>query len=327
MKLNFDYPLIQRIREEETFRTPRYLILKVLIFVAVFFAVSIAESIGMIFLFIPKLMEWATGVMEQNGGQISSEAMMEKLNTLLLDPQYTHIMLFSTALGTLVTLFFCRVIEGRRFRTMGFIKKGCVVQYLIGIAAGFVMFSLIVLLAYLMGGLTWNGFKGGAFGSIALVFFGFFLQGMSEEVICRGYIMTTILRHQNVWWAVGVNSVLFALAHNSNAGFSVMAFINLILYAVMISLYVLRTDNLWGACAIHSIWNFVQGNFYGLPVSGIDSGATVFSMSLKEVSPLLNGGAFGLEASIATTIVMLAAIAVLILIPRKQEAAKEEQAA
>lgn len=142
--------------------------------------------------------------------------------------------------------------------------------------------------------------------------------------MCRGYLMTTVLRHQNVWWAVAVNSVVFGILHGGNAGFSLLAFINLVLYAVMISFYMLRTDNLWGACAIHSIWNFVQGNFYGLPVSGIDSGETIFSMSLQG-SALANGGTFGLEASLPTTIVMTAAIALLLFVPgKKQEKAETE---
>ena len=75
---------------------------------------------------------------------------------------------------------------------------------------------------------------------------------------------------------------------------------------------------------------FAQGNFYGLPVSGIDVGDTVFSMSLKG-SDLVSGGAFGLEASIGTTIVMLLWIAGLLFLPapfrRKPENAQTEAAA
>ncbi|MBR3630199.1 MAG: CPBP family intramembrane metalloprotease [Oscillospiraceae bacterium] len=316
MKLNMNYPLIQRIREEEEFRTPKNLLLKLLIFGIVFLIASIAESVAMFGGFFPKLMQWASSQMTENGGgTVSSQDLMDKLQNMLLDPEYTYILLVSTVLATVVTVCFCIFVEGRPLRTMGFRKENGILKYFIGLGAGFVMFSLIVLVSYLMGGLTWNGFKGGSAGSIALVFFGFMLQGMSEEVIFRGYLMTTILRHHNVWWAVGVNSVLFAAAHCGNKGFSIMAVVNLILYAVMISLYTLRTDNLWGACAVHGIWNFVQGNFYGLPVSGIDSGDTVFSMSLKGENALLNGGAFGLEASLATTIVMGVIIALLLLLP------------
>lgn len=102
--------------------------------------------------------------------------------------------------------------------------------------------------------------------------------------------------------------------HAFNNGFTLLAAVNLILCGVLFSVYALRTGNLWGACAFHSIWNFAQGNFYGLPVSGIDSGDTIFSMQLAG-SKLANGGDFGLEASLATTIVMALWIAVLLFVP------------
>jgi len=197
---------------------------------------------------------------------------------------------------------------------MGFRKEGAVRQYFIGMLAGFVLFSLIVLLSWCMGGLEFHGYHGGAISSILIILLGFLFQGMSEEVVFRGCCMTTILRHQNVYWAIGLNSFFFGIMHGMNKGFTLFALFNLILYAVMASLYVLRTDNLWGACALHGVWNFVQGNFYGLPVSGIDSGDKVFSMSLKGAD-ILNGGAFGLEASLATTIVLSIAIAVLLFAP------------
>ena len=316
MKLNFDYPLIRRIRDEEEFRTPQNLFLKILIFAGVFCVIGFVESIGMLGGFFPKLIQWATAEMANNGGTpLLTSQLKEKLYHMLADPEFTYILLVATLLGTTVAICFCIFVEGRGLRSMGFKKEGGILSYLIGLGAGFGIFSLTVLLSYLMGGLTWNGFRGGSVGSILLVLFGFLLQGMSEEVIFRGYLMTTILRHQNVWWAIGVNSILFAAVHCGNAGFSLLAVLNLILYSVMISLYMLRTDNLWGACAIHSIWNFAQGNFYGLPVSGINTGDSVFSMSLKGDNALLNGGAFGLEASAAMTIVMGVIIVLLVLLP------------
>lgn len=329
MKLQIKYPLVDCVREPEHFLTPKNLFLKLLIFVPVFIVMSIAESVGMMIGIMPRFIDWIATVYEANNGVISDAEATEMLNSMLQDPTNTYITLLSTGLGTIVILLFCRFVEGRKLRTIGFKKKGGLPQYLIGLAVGFVMFSAVVGLSLLMGGLQWNGYVGGSVGALLLVFVGFGIQGMSEEVMCRGYLMTTVLRHQPVWLAVGVNSVIFGALHAFNAGFSAFALLNLILFGVTASVYVLRTDNLWGACAVHSIWNFVQGNFYGLPVSGIDSGDTVFSMSLKGPA-WANGGAFGLEASVATTIVMLVTIAVLLFVPNpfaKKTTAAEEKTA
>ena len=176
-------------------------------------------------------------------------------------------------------------------------------------------------------GLHAEGFVGGSAVSILLALLGFGLQGMSEEVLCRGYLMTTILKHHKPWVAVMTNAVIFALLHGMNNGISLLAIINLTLCGIMFSLYMLRTDNLWGACAIHSIWNFVQGNFFGLPVSGIDSGDSVFRFSLIEGSDLANGGAFGLEGGLPCTIVLTAVILVLLFVPFGTCAAKQEKTA
>ncbi|MCR4644285.1 MAG: CPBP family intramembrane metalloprotease [Oscillospiraceae bacterium] len=326
MTLKINSPLIRELREEDEFRTPKDLFLKFLIFVILFFVVAFVECVIMAIGFSPKLMAWATEEMViNNTTMITNDMLRAKLLNLLLDPEYTHVVLFATAGGTLTVFFYCRIIEGRPLSSMGFHKKGALPKYLIGLVVGFGLFSLVVLLAWLTGSLTWNGFKGGDISKLVLVFIGFLIQGMSEEVIFRGSFMTTILRHYDAWWGILLNSMCFSLAHFANKGITVLAAINLVLYAAMISIYVLKTNDLWGACAIHSIWNFAQGNFYGLPVSGIDTGATVFSMSLNEGKELFNGGVFGLEAGLPTTIVMTLTIIVLLMFPDKQE--KTEEAA
>ena len=327
MKLQIGFtPLMRDIREAKTFRAPKNIILKILIFVGVFLVLQIVESFAIVAALMPRLMEWAAQQMEAHGS-VANDAMLDKLADLLLDPANTTIMLVCTGFGTLLVLLYCRVVEGRKLHTMGFYKKGWWWKYLVGLLCGFTAFSMVIGISMLMGGLHYDGYRGQFGQGLLLVFIGFLVQGMSEEVFCRGFMMTTTLRHQNVWWAVAVNVVGFALAHGANPGFSLLAFVNLMLYAGMISLYVLRTNDLWGACAFHSIWNFAQGNFYGLPVSGIDAGDTVFAMSLTG-SPLANGGEFGLEASLATTIVMIVWILVLLFVPnpfaKKQDAAPAE---
>lgn len=315
MKINNHYPMIDTVRSVETFRTPENLILKALTFVAVFLVAQMFMSGVMLVFVMPRLFEWASERMEATGGQLDSVEMMNKIQNLLADPQNTIIMLYAFGIGTIVTLLYCRIVEGRKLRTLGFQKKGAIVQYLIGLGVGILLFSLIVLFSVAVGGVKWEGYKGGSVTVLLTFLVGFIIQGMFEEVFCRGFIMSAVLRHHNVWWAIGINSVFFGLAHSMNTGFSVFALINVSLFGVMASLYMLRTDNLWGVCALHSIWNFAEGNFYGLPVSGINAGDTVFSTSLNQTSTLLNGGRFGIEASIGATVVLLAAIAVLLFVP------------
>ena len=86
------------------------------------------------------------------------------------------------------------------------------------------------------------------------------LQGFYEELVFRGFFMISIIRKNTIFVAVMVNSILFGLTHGFNNGFQVLALLNLILFGIFESIYLLKTGNIWGISAIHSMWNFIQGN-------------------------------------------------------------------
>ena len=79
----------------------------------------------------------------------------------------------------------------------------------------------------------------------------------------------------------------------------------------------------WGAAALHSVWNWAQGNFFGMQVSGIPTGSSVFSFSQTEQAKWIGGGMFGLEGGAAATVVMLAVIVILLLIPARKYETEE----
>ena len=317
MKLYTDYALTDTVRASEKFVTPKNIFLKLLIFLVVFYIAQIAQGFVLMIFAFPRLLQIYSEMAEQKfiSQEELQQAMTDRIMNLMQDPSMTRIMLYCTVFSTLVIFFFCKVIEGRKLNTLGLRKEHAVLQYLAGLGVGFVLFSLTVFFSNMLGGLEFHGLQEFSISGILIMIGGWILQGMSEEVICRGYLMTTILRNHKPVWAILINAILFGFMHASNNGFSIPAVINLTLFGVMISLYVLRTNNLWGACAIHTIWNFVQGNFYGLPVSGINSGSTIFSASLIEKRDLLNGGAFGLEASLPCAVILCIAIAVLLFVP------------
>jgi membrane protease YdiL (CAAX protease family) len=151
---------------------------------------------------------------------------------------------------------------------------------------------------------------------ILLFLLGYLLQGMSEEVLVRGYFMVSLGRANSIGWAVIMSSLMFAMLHIFNAGLSVLAFINLALYGLMMALYMLKHESIWGVCAIHSAWNFVQGNVFGVQVSGMPLTESVFATELTG-SHWITGGDFGLEGGLAVTVVLLAGIALVWLTKRK----------
>ena len=173
--------------------------------------------------------------------------------------------------------------------------------------------SVIVILSTLFGGLSISLNGTIDYKTLLIYLGGFLLQGASEEVIFRGYLMNTIACKDRILLAVVINSVLFAFAHSLNSGLTVLAVVNLFLYGAFASVYALKKDSLWGVCGIHSLWNFAQGNIWGVQVSGIDTSTSICTATQTSNINILNGGAFGLEGSVFTTIVLIVAIIIVFL--------------
>ena len=179
---------------------------------------------------------------------------------------------------------------------MGFRKNNALAEYLVGALIGIAIFSVAVGICLVTGALRFDGISTNIrWGFLILFFVGFLFQGMSEEVVCRGYFMISLSRSVSAVMAAVVSSIAFACLHLQNNGIAPLAFVNLTLFGLFAAVYMLKRGNIWGVCAIHSLWNFVQGNFYGISVSGMSKMETVFNMSSVSSKELWNGGDFGYD--------------------------------
>ena len=232
---------------------------------------------------------------------------------------YMVLSLFADIMMIGVALLFCKLIQKRRMRTLGFTKDGVLKEYLIGAGVGFLIFSVAVLLCVVTGALRLEGISDTfSVGMFVLFLLGFMVQGMAEEVLCRGYFMVSFGRRYPMVAAVIANAVIFAALHLLDPGVAPLAIVNLILFGIFASCYFIRKGNIWGIGALHSVWNLVQGNFYGIKVSGMATSCTVFSSTAVEGREIINGGAFGLEGGLAVTIVLTAGILMLCFVKGKK---------
>ena len=107
-----------------------------------------------------------------------------------------------------------------------------------------------------------------------------------------------------------INALVFMVVHLSNNGITVIAMINLFLFGVVMSVYVLRSNYLWGACGIHACWNCLQGSVFSFQVSGIVTSESFIEVQTQGVS-WASGGAFGLEGSLFCTLSLIILLAYL----------------
>lgn len=292
----------------------------ILMFIAVFLMTTIVGVIPMLVLMVKDM-----GIAIIQGGTLEETQIL--MNKMTQERSYEYANLFGTILSSIVVILWARFYEKRSMKSLGFTRKNALRDYVVGLIIGFVMFSLVVGINVLTGSMTIENvtanLSGATIGFILIFFIGFLFQGAYEELLIRGYLMVNVGAKHKVITAIAVSSIAFALLHGINPGFSFLAVINLILISVFWGLYVICFNNLWGACAMHSIWNFVQGNFYGIKVSGMDIADSVFVSTSVPGKELINGGAFGAEGGIATTIVI--SIAILILLGYMKKKGKIEK--
>lgn len=311
---------------QETAQTKKGLlwILELLVFVAVFLVASIAQGFATVPMQLVMLFSDKAYMAAVASGDVAklTEASMEVTQRLMESDGYMIGMLFSDIVMMLIVFLFCRFIQKRKLRTLGFIKKGMLKEYALGMLLGFAFFSVCVLLGVLFGGLKIEGISPEfSIGIFVAYLLGYMVQGMTEEVLCRGYFLGSYARRYPVYAAVLANSLLFASLHLLNSGISVLAFINITLFGIFASIYFIRRGSIWGIGAFHSIWNLVQGNFYGIKVSGTPVGNTLFTTQAIAGKSLWNGGDFGMEGSLICTIVLTCGI--IFLYTRKNKDAVE----
>ena len=211
-------------------------------------------------------------------------------------------------------------MEKRNALSLGLVKKGAVLEYLAGMAIGSALFGSAILIGLLTGWLELSAVATPNVGMIILFFFGYVVQGFSEELLCRSYLFVSLSRGNPLWQCVLTSSLLFASLHAFNPNITILAMLNLILFGVLASFYVLRRGSIWGIAAVHTVWNFAQGNVFGISVSGMASTPSLLTTTLKEgdLANLIHGGAFGLEGGLAVTIALAAGIGALWLCETKK---------
>ena len=197
-------------------------------------------------------------------------------------------------------------------------------NYLRGMLLGFILISSVYVLLFVTGQVS---FKGYALTSDNVGLFFLYLlmwipQGATEEIMMRGYMMPRIAGRFGIPFGIFFSSMCFSLLHAGNAGFSVLALINLSLIAALFACIALRQGHIYTVCAMHTVWNFCQGNLYGLEVSGNPQSASVFSSAPTKMSKdILTGGTFGPEGGLCVTIVIAVAFIVLFATGRKKKEA------
>ncbi len=201
-------------------------------------------------------------------------------------------------------------------------RSGWIREILLGIVIGASMVSLAVVSIVSFGHITLAVHLNAATLLTGAVVFVLLLVGaMFEELMFRGYPFQRLIDALGPVAAILAMSAVFAGMHLFNphaGGLWSLGFLNTILVGVLFSIAYIRSRALWLPFGIHFGWNFALGMVYGLPVSGLHRFSVIVSGSALG-SPLLTGGAYGVEASLTGAVVVVLGVLIMLVATRNRQ--------
>ena len=260
----------------------------------------------------------------------------EVFGIFLSDPLFLGLMLPGYIL--MILTYLLRIYNREKIRpfTACFGKLGLplnnrakVIQsYLTGLVLGFLMMGSVLVILIITGQVNYISF--GLEDGITVTFIVNLLmwlpQGMTEEIMFRGFMIPRIRGKSNTAVAVILSSFLFSAFHSANIGFTPLAAVNLFLIALLFALIYLKTGNIWMTSAIHTMWNLTQGNIIGLQVSGTEAASSVLrTVYGKSAMDIVTGGAFGSEGGLAVTAVTVTGLIILLLLSSLQRIRRKQK--
>ena len=233
--------------------------------------------------------------------------------------------LFSFVFILSLFIFWVKVIEKNSLSSLGFVKRNWLKYLGWGILLSLLQMGVIALV-YQVGGIGTFELNELSLEPILFILglFPFWLlQGGTEEVATRGWLLTRIAARTNLSLAIAISSSLFGILHLGNSGVTFLSLLNIILDGVLAGLLFIYTDSIWLVVAQHGTWNYVQGNLFGFQVSGTGADASIFSFTMGSGPDWLTGGEFGAEGSIITTLVLLVSLVIVYRLGERRERAVE----
>ena len=200
-----------------------------------------------------------------------------------------------------VTVF----IERRNPADIGLGVRRFVMDWLKGAGVGAAYLCASVGILAWLGGYRISGvaFAGQALAGGLLLHI---LVGVFEETLFRGILFRFLEEGFGSWIALTLTALFFGFSHLSNPNATVWSAIAIALEAgISIGAAYMATRSLWFAMGLHTAWNFLQGNIFGVAVSGAGAPTDSLFQPLIQGNPWLTGGAFGIEASVIAVVLGL----------------------
>ena len=216
-----------------------------------------------------------------------------------------------------------RRLERRSWDALGWRPRiGPIAGLVAGLACGGVMAVAAVELAVLLGhaGVRATG-ESQRWGAVALPLgAGLVLAALVEELMFRGYPLRRLADAIGTAPAAAAGAIGFGLVHYGNPGATAFSTVNVALAGVWLACAFFSPGAMPLAWAAHVGWNATLALGFDAPVSGYTFGVPGIDYR-PGAHAWIDGGGFGPEGGVVTTVVMLAGSAALVAWSRRARAA------
>jgi membrane protease YdiL (CAAX protease family) len=202
--------------------------------------------------------------------------------------------------------FYVRRIEKRAPAELATAHLGR--QLGLGLLIGAALVALTFGILAALGAYRFDGINSPALSTMLIPLAELLLVGLAEEMMFRGVIFGVTERSLGARWAVWISALVFGLAHLPNEGTTVLAVAVICAYGVLQAVLYLKTRLLWVCIGTHIAWNYCISQLFSSTVSGHAATEGLLRGELVG-SSLLTGGAFGVEGSLVTLLLIATAAA------------------
>lgn len=198
------------------------------------------------------------------------------------------------------------IFESRKLADTGLAWIGGSLRNLLtGIVLGFAAACLAILPAVALGFAHFHylpnadvSWRSAMFAPVLL-----FCGALGEEIAFRGFVLQYLMRGYGRWAAIVGIGALFGLLHAGNPGATTVSTVNTAAFGIVFGAALLRSQDLWLPAGIHFAWNAALP-FLGVTLSGLTIKVTGYEL-VWSAGDLWSGGAYGPEASVVTSVVIV----------------------
>lgn len=164
--------------------------------------------------------------------------------------------IISESILCIFPIVYCVYLEKRPITSMGLVKINISKEVIFGFILG-ALFPCMNILPLMISGATIKLVSVNIVMIILYLIF-YILQASGEELFFRGYLMVSLTKKYSLLFATIISSLFFALMHTG-----VINQIDQFITGLIFCIYIIKRQNIYGACVLHGINNFFLVNVFG----------------------------------------------------------------